>query len=261
MPRESNAPHLERGDSRAGTVRSFALAFVVHGLLFVFLYFGIRWQSRPPSAIEAELWSEPPRAAAPVPVAPPQPAPEPPRPVVREEPKPAPEPAPRKPDIAEKEEKRKPEPRKKEEKPKVEPKKEEKPREDPFKAAAEREINQREAANKAARELAALKSSSAETAANQRKLETWADQVRSLIRRDVRAAVADTVTGNPEAVFEVKLLPGPRVGAVRKLKSSGNLPYDEAAQRAIEANERLPAPPAGVVLDPVLVLRMRPKED
>ena len=260
MPPAANAPHLPRSAGRAGTVRSFALAFVVHGLLFAFLYFGIRWQSRPPAAIEAELWREPPRPVAPAPVTPPQPAPEPPKPVVREEPKPEPEPTPRKPDIVEKEEKKKPEPKKKEEKPKVEPKKQEIPREDPFKAAAEKEINQREAANKAARELAALKSSSAETAANQRKLEGWADQVRSLIRRDVKAAIADAVVGNPEAVFEVELLPGPRVGTVRKLKSSGNLPYDEAAQRAIEANERLPTPPAGVVLDRILVLRMRPKD-
>jgi colicin import membrane protein len=261
MPLAANAPHLPRSAGRAGTVRSFALAFVVHGLLFAFLYFGIRWQSRPPAAIEAELWSEPPRPAVPAPASPPQPVPEPPKPVVREEPKPEPEPAPRKPDIVEKEEKKKPEPKKKDEKPKAEPKKEEKPREDLFKAAAEKEINQREAVNKAARELAALKSSSAENAASQRKLETWADQVRSLIRRGVKPAVADAVVGNPEAVFEVQLLPGPRVGKVLKLKSSGNLPYDEAAQRAIEANERLPAPPAGVVLDPVLVLRMRPKEE
>jgi colicin import membrane protein len=261
MPPAANAPHLPRSAGRAGTVRSFTLAFVVHGLLFAFLYFGIRWQSRPPAAIEAELWSEPPRPAAPAPVTLPQPAPEPPKAVVREEPKAKPEPAPRRPDIAEKEEKKKPEPKKKDEKTKIEPKKEEKPQEDPFKAAAEKEINQREAVNKATRELAALKSSSAENAANQRKLEAWADQVRSLIRRDVRSAIADAVIGNPEAVFEVRLASGPRVVSVRKLKSSGNLPYDEAAQRAIEANERLPAPPAGVVLDPVLVLRMRPTEE
>jgi colicin import membrane protein len=261
MQRVANAPYPERGESRAGTVRSFALAFVVHGLLFAFLYFGIRWQSRPPAAIEAELWSEPPRVAAPVAVTPPPPAPEPPKPVVREEPKPEPEPAPRKADIVEKEEKKKPEPKKKEEKPKVEAKREEKPREDPLKAALERELNQREAANKATRELATLKSSSVEAAANQRKLEGWADQVRSLIRKDVRAAVADAVAGNPEAVFEVQLLPGPRVGTVRKTKSSGNLAYDEAAQKAIEANERLPAPPSGVTLDKVLVLRMRPKDE
>jgi colicin import membrane protein len=76
MQRVANAPHPERGESRAGTVRSFALAFVVHGLLFAFLYFGIRWQSRPPAAIEAELWSEPPRVAAPAAEVPPSAAPE-----------------------------------------------------------------------------------------------------------------------------------------------------------------------------------------
>jgi colicin import membrane protein len=97
MPPAANAPHLPRSAGRAGTVRSFTLAFVVHGLLFAFLYFGIRWQSRPPAAIEAELWSEPPRPAVPAPASPPQPVPEPPKPVVREEPKPEPEPAPRKP--------------------------------------------------------------------------------------------------------------------------------------------------------------------
>jgi colicin import membrane protein len=261
MQRGANAPRTERVESRAGRLRSFALAFLVHGLLFAFLYLGIRWQSRPPAAIEAELWSEPPRAAAPAPEVPQQPAPQPPKPVIREEPRPEPEPAPRKPDIVEKVEKRKPDAQKKEEKPRVEARREESVRDDPVKAAAEKEMMLREAANKAARELASLKSSNAEAVANQRRLEGWADQVRSLIRKDVKAAIADAVAGNPEAVFEVKLLPGPRVGAVRKLKSSGNLAYDEAAQKAIEANERLPAPPAGVTLDPVLVLRMRPKDE
>ena len=263
MPLAANAPYLPRSAGRAGTVRSFTLAFVVHGLLFAFLYFGIRWQSRPPAAIEAELWSEPPRPAAPAPVTLPQPAPEPPKAIVREEPKAEPEPAPRKPDIVEKEEKKKPEPKKKEEKSKAEPKREEKstPNDDPVRAALAKEENQKEVSNKAMRELASAKSSNAEAAANQRKLEAWAAAVSNQIRESVDANIASTVAGNPEALFEVKLLPGPRVGPVRKIKSSGNLLYDDAAQKAIERNERLPTPPTGVTLDSVLVLRMRPKPE
>jgi colicin import membrane protein len=249
MPLAANAPYAPRSTGRAGSVRSFALAFAIHGLLFAFLYFGIRWQSRPPATIEAELWSEPPRPSAPAVVTAPKAPPQPPKPVVRAEPRP--EPAPPKPDIAVKEEKKKPEPKKEVR---------EKPNDEAVKAALMKEEVQKDVLSRATRELATAKSSSAESAANQRRLEEWADRVRSLIRKDVKPAIADAVPGNPEAVFEVKLLPGPRVGTVRKIKSSGNLPYDEAAQRAIEANERLPIPPAGVTLDSVLILKMRPKD-
>ena len=40
--------------------RSVVLALAVHLVLFVILFFGVRWQSHEPSAMVVELWSEPP---------------------------------------------------------------------------------------------------------------------------------------------------------------------------------------------------------
>ncbi len=255
MTGASLAPLLPPRQARAATAWSVALAVAMHGLLFAFLYFGVRWQSRPPAAIEAELWSEPARVAAPVqavPVAPP-------RPPVREEPKA--EPAPAKPDIAIKDEK-KPLARK-EEPPKPALRREEKttPNDDPIKAALAREevskaVERESAASKAARDGAALAA-----AQGARAQAEWADRVRNVVRRRVPYMVAAAVNGNPEAAFEVSLLPGLEVGSVRRIRSSGNPAYDEAAERAIVASSPLPAPPAGVAIDRLLILKMRPKDE
>ena len=251
------APFLPPRQARAATAWSVALTVAMHGLLFAFLYFGVRWQSRPPAAIEAELWSEPARAVAPAPVqATPVDAP---RPLVRDEPKP--EAAPPKPDIAIKEEKKLLPG--KEEKPKPLVRREEKPKanDDPIKAALAREeiskaVDREAAASKAARDTATQAA-----AQGARAQAEWADRVRNVVRRRVPYTVAAAVIGNPEAIFEVNLLPGLEVGSVRRVRSSGNAAYDEAAERAIVASSPLPAPPAGVAIDRLLILKMRPKEE
>lgn len=246
---------------RAGRLRSFALALAMHGLLFALLFFGIRWQSRPPAVVEAELWSEPPRAA-------PAPAPAPPPAVVREEA--VPEPAPPKPDIVIREERRKPEP-KKEDKPRAEPKKEDRPKaepakdakagpaDDPVKAALLKE----ELRQQAARELqaeAAARSAAADAAAQAAKgAAEWNARVSAKVRSRIPGMVADAVPGNPEALFEVTLLPGLEVGSIRLVKSSGNAAYDEAAERAIRAASPLPAPER-MTAPRLLTLKMRPKD-
>ena len=255
MSTASLAPFMPPRQARAATAWSFALAVAMHGLLFAFLYLGVRWQSRPPAAVEAELWSEPARATAPT-----QPvAVAPPLPVVREEAKI--EPPPQKPDIAIKEEKRPPP--KKEDKPKPEVRREERPKvnDDPIKAALAREeiskaVERETAASKAARDTAALAA-----AQGARAQAEWADRVRNVVRRRVPYTVASAVNGNPEAIFEVNLLPGLEVGSVRRLRSSGNAAYDEAAERAILASSPLPPAPAGVAIDRLLILKMRPKDE
>jgi colicin import membrane protein len=73
-----------------GRWRALTLAAVVHAALFALLWFGVRWQSETPVAIEAEVWSPQVREAAPRP----QPEPEPeikpePKPEVKPIPKPA----------------------------------------------------------------------------------------------------------------------------------------------------------------------------
>ena len=234
-----------RPDSgRTGSIRAFALAAAVHCLLFALLYFGIRWQSRPPAAIEAELWTELP------PLAVPRPAPraEPPPPRIEPTPQARPEPTPVKPDIAIKEEKKKPEPKKVEDKPRP------RAEDDPIRRAMEKEEKSRmtsEADKELTRQKAASESAAqaaAQAAAqNQRAQADWADRVKARVRSKIPQSIANAVTGNPEVVFEVSLLPGLEVGSVRLTKSSGNPAYDEAVERAIKAASPLPAPTSGGV--------------
>ncbi len=232
------------GAQGAGTLRSFALALAVHCALFAFLYFGVRWQSQPPESIAAELWVPAQVAPAPRIEAPKvEPAPEPkPVPVVKEEPKEIPKPA-AKPDIAIKEEKKKPEP-KKEAVPAAP---------DPIKEALQREELQRKAQQDSLAQAAAREASAA--AAKSRR--DWEAQIAAKVRSRVR--LPDNLTGNPEAVFEVTLLPNMEVLTVKLVRPSGVPAYDEAAERAINAASPFPPPPAGVEPGRVLRLPFRPK--
>lgn len=68
-----------------GTGRALALAVVMHVLLGLFLYHGIRWQNSTPAGEEAELWTEVPDLSTPRPLPPPAPvAPAPPPPQTEE---------------------------------------------------------------------------------------------------------------------------------------------------------------------------------
>lgn len=249
------------GRARAGSVRSFALALAVHGLLFGLLFFGIRWQSRPPAVVEAELWIEPPRPAI---VSPPSAPAAPPRETAKVEPPPP------KPDIAIREEIRKPEPRrddkpkaepKPDERPKAEPRKEAAPVDDPVKADLIKEELRREAARELQKEAQARDAASAVAAQSAKAVAEWNARVSAKVRSHIPVPVADAVAGNPEALFEVSLLPTLEVVGVRLVKSSGNRAYDEAAERAIKAASPLPPPASERVTPPrVLNLRMRPKD-
>jgi len=74
--------HLELAQPPAqGLGRSLGLALVVHLLLLIALTWGISWPTDSTPAVEAELWSALPKAAAPPPPPPaPEPTPEPPPP-------------------------------------------------------------------------------------------------------------------------------------------------------------------------------------
>jgi colicin import membrane protein len=79
-----------------GKWASIGLTAFVHGILLLVLFFSVRWQTRPPEAVEVELIREMPVQAAAPRAAQPEPEPEPavePRPVPKAEPKP-PEPKP-----------------------------------------------------------------------------------------------------------------------------------------------------------------------
>ncbi len=56
-------PYLTRPQGGRGILRSVALAVLVHGVLAIFLFAGIRWKTMPPEPVSAELFSPPPQTA------------------------------------------------------------------------------------------------------------------------------------------------------------------------------------------------------
>jgi colicin import membrane protein len=258
-----------------GAGKSLLLALAVHLAFFAFLVFAVSWRTEPPQGMVAELWTSIPSAAphpAPPPPPPPEPEvkPEPPKPAPppepRAEPKPEPRPEP-KPDIALKEkqeqEKKK---RAEEEKKKQEAEKEKRRLEQQKAAEAERlrreQVKQQEELARLAREQEALNQQlQAQAAAGQSRL---LDDYKGRIKAKIQGYIVlpPEIPGNPEAQFDVVLLPSGEVLSVKLKRSSGHAAYDQAVERAILKAQPLPLPP-----DPALFanfrnleLRFRPRE-
>lgn len=275
--------------------RSLALAILVHGLLIGALFLGVQWKSKPPTAVEVEIWR-----AAPAPVVVPEPVaearPEPkiePKPEPKAQPKPEPKPEPKtpvKPDIALKEEKKpqkeeakKPE-AKKEEPKKEEPKKPEPKKEEPkkeelkkpepaprtsFDEELKREQkqieqqkvvqDQRARAEAEARQLNQLKAEQAATA-RLRGQADYAAKLRGKIRGNI--VLPPSIQGNPEAIFEVTQLPsGEVLQPIKIRKSSGNSQLDAAIERAILKSSPLPKPDQPELFERVLKIPYRPLDE
>ena len=230
------SPYGSRGHPALG--RSFALSAFVHLLLLTVMFLGVRFQSSPPAVINVELWDTPP---------PPQPVveePKPPPPVVK--PQPEPEPEAKKPEIALPE---KPKPKAK---PKPAPPKRDLAFERQLReqaAAEERQLQERSIRDQAARAQADLRS---------RAQAQWTDKIRAKIRGNI--ILPQDIPGNPEAVFDVTLLPTGEVLTVRKTKSSGHAGYDDAVERAILKSSPLPQPDDRSVFQRQLQLKFRPQD-
>ncbi len=247
--KRAQAPVQADRAPQPGRIRAVFLAVTVHAAFFALIVFGVRWQSSPTVPLQAELWSKLPPAVAkaPPPPEPPKPEPEPPKP---EPPKPEPpkppeeaKPEPAKPDpaIALKleREKREKERREKLEKEREKKKKEEekKKREDE-KRRKEEEIAKREAE----------KAGEAAAVARATEVDAWKRRIHDKIR--ARANVPDTVTGNPEVIVLIHILPGGEVLDFQITKRSGNPAYDAAIERAIRSASPLPVPPPNSELFP-----------
>lgn len=271
-----------------GYARSFALAVAVHALLVVVIVFGVQMQSHAPDAVTVELW-EPPAPPKPKvephPVPPKvEPKPEPPKPEPKPEPpkpeppkaKPAPpkpEPKIEKPDIVEKPAPKprvKPEPKpepppppppkpKPKPKPKPEPKPKAPPRDEEFQRQLREQLAREQAAaqERQLRELVARQ----QVAARTRALATWMDKIRSKIRSNIPIQVAQEVVGNPEAIYDVTLLPTGEVLNATLRRSSGNKPYDDAVYRAILKSSPLPKPEQPGLFQREMELRFRPQDN
>jgi colicin import membrane protein len=220
--------------------RAATLSAVVHGCLIAVLVLGVRFQSNPPETVTVELWEAP--------------APPPPPPVVEEKPpppKPVPQPEPepqvKKPEIALPE---KPKP-----KPKPEPKRdlasEKRLREQV--ALEEKKIDEQRK-ERELRELIARQ----QAAARNKALLSWTDKIRAKIRGNI--VLPQDVPGNPEAIFDITILPTGEVLTVRKRKSSGHAGYDDAVERAILKSSPLPQPDDRSVFQRQLELTFHPQD-
>ncbi|OAI50775.1 hypothetical protein AYO46_09365 [Betaproteobacteria bacterium SCGC AG-212-J23] len=229
-------------------LRSFILAALMHGVLVGILLVGVRFQSRPPLTVEVELWEQPPPPAPPQPEVKPEPPPPPPKAVEPEKPV-------VKPDIAVQ---KKPEPKPKP-KPKAEPPKRDRDFEKRMREqlAMEQQAVQQQDAERRERELKAL-IAKREAAARASALATWTDRIRAKIRGNI--ILPRDVPGNPEAVFDVALLPTGEVLSVKQTRSSGNPAYDDAVYRAILKSTPLPKPDNPALFERRLELRFHPHD-
>jgi colicin import membrane protein len=67
---------------------------------------------------------------------------------------------------------------------------------------------------------------------------SWGARVQARVRPNI--VFSDDVSGNPEAVIEVRLAPDGTIVGKRLKKSSGNRSWDEAVLRALDKTETLP---------------------
>lgn len=238
---------------------SLTLAVVVHAGLLLFLWAGIRWQSTPPVAVEAEVWDLKVQSAAP----PPPPAPEP-----QVEPEPAPpnehppevEATPTPPDIAlekarlraarlkeEREQKKLAEEKAKKE---LADKKKREKEEKLAKARADA-AEKKKLADLRAAELNRMRAQAdSGTAAKSSALRIDSGYLASItakIKSSTTYLGSTDVAGNPRAVFKVDQLPTGEIMSVRKIKSSGVEAFDEAVEKGIIKSSPLPKKKDGTV--------------
>ena len=236
---------------------AMGLSVLMHVVLIGILFFGVRFQSSPPAQVMVELW-DPPSPPPPAPVV--EVKPPPPPPVV----KPEPEPEVKKPDIVVPDKpKPKPKPEPKVEKPKPAPPKrdlafEKQLREEALaeqKALDEqrRKLDEQRRERERQETLARLQSD-----ARNKALATWTDKIRAKIRGNI--ILPQDIPGNPEAIFDIAILPTGEVLTVRKRKSSGHAAYDEAVERAIMKSSPLPQPDDRSLFQRQLELRFRPQD-
>jgi colicin import membrane protein len=256
---------------------SGGFAVAMHVLFFALLVVGVSWQKKiEPQAMVVDLWGSLPPVAKPAVEPEPAPAvkpepPPPPRAVAKPEPKPVPKPEvkppPAKADIAlrEKQEKEKREKLEKEKLAKEEKAKAEKAKREQDdlqrKLLAEQQKQADTAARSAKEQADAQRRAEAQAASAQAKLlNEYTNRIKAKIRQFV--VIPPNIQGNPEAEFDVVLIPGGEVLSAKLRKSSGNAAYDSAVERAILKAQPLPLPPDPALFGQFRELRLtfRPQE-
>jgi colicin import membrane protein len=262
----ANASGPYRVPKRHGGTRAFALAVVMHGVLFAFLWVGIRWNNDP-TGVDAEIWDMTTQMAAPkAPEPEPQPEPEPEPPARTPEPEaPPPEvvkPAQPDPEIALRKKKEK-EKKELEEKKLAEEKKK-KELDDKKRLAEQERLEKLEKAKKQAELKEKEKAAKAARAAEMKRIEGMAaagstgtaarstaprldDGYKAAIVTKIRSFLNYPGQEDVEAVYTITQLPTGEVMGVRKVKSSGVAAYDTAIENAIRNASPLPKRKDGTV--------------
>jgi colicin import membrane protein len=232
-------------------VVSGALALVMHSLFFAMLIFSVTWKKPEPVAMVAELWSSLPPVVTPrvEPPPPPKVEPEPPKPapkvvpkpIPKSEPKPEPKPQPKAEiDLREKKEKEK---KAKEQAALEKKKREEEKRAEALKQQQAKEAREAAEAKRLAQEQADAQKKLAQqqAAAQAREIDKYKQAIAARIQRFI--VEPPNVQGNPVAELNFTMLPGGEVLDVRTRKSSGQVAWDNACERAIRRAQPLPLPP------------------
>lgn len=271
-----------------------AMAMLVHGLFLLGLVFSVTWRSLPELPVYADLWAELP----PLPEAPEPPPPQPVETVAPPEPLPAPPALEPQADIqleAGKEEERRRLQVEERERVRIEAeqrrvreaerRQRERQEAEARRQEAERQRQEEEARRQAqerarreldealarqlqedlageARLLKRRAGSQAEAAARLKMIEDYRDRIRNKIHGYLR--LPPNLSGNPEVVYQVRLLPDGEVLRLMLLKSSGQPAYDRQVELAILKASPLPLPPdrelAGAFRED-LILKFRPYDE
>ena len=249
-------------------------ALLMHSALVAALLVSLNWSRQAPRPVQAELWGNlPAPLPAPVPASVQPPPVEPPKPVP---PKAVPPPSPVKADISL-------EKKKQDDAKKLAAEKKLAAQREADRLAAQKKLAEKEAAARIearrAAELARLGlDPNAKATGKSKDVATKAGVVggaevgnktgdladyAAMIRARVLARIRfdpSRAPGNPEVIFIVEQLPSGEISGIRKTKSSGVAPWDEAVERAIRASDPLPKKKDGTV-ERILELRFRPNED
>jgi colicin import membrane protein len=262
-----------------------ALALLVHGLFLVGLIFSVTWRSLPESPVYADLWAELPPLPEPVVTPPPPPL----------------EPVAPSPPVAEPKAEIELEARKVEERRRLEAEKraqthieaERRREQEAARQQQEAEARRQEAERQRqaeARRLAQEQArreldealarqmqedlasetrqlqrgarNTADAAARLRMIEDYRARIRSKIHGYLR--LPPNLVGNPEVVYQVRLLPDGEVLRLTLLKSSGQPAYDRQVELAILRASPLPLPPdreLAAAFREELILKFRPYDE
>lgn len=254
----------ERADP--GRVLSALLAAAMHLLLFLVLLFGVRWQNKPPEAVQVELWN-PPIEAPPFEEPKPDPKVEPAPPLVVQPEAAKPEPAAPKPEIVEKKApppkpvvKLEPRPVPKAAPKPVPPQAPARPRDEEAQRQIREQLLREQNSLAIDRERQFMKDQQAREAdaARLRGLADYEAKIRNKVRGNV--VLPPDLQGNPEVVLLVVQLPTGEVLSAKLVKSSGHRGYDESVERAILKSSPLPRPDRPELFSRELKLTFRPRD-